>query len=233
MGIFDIFQTKHSLKGAGCLDGLTDRHSHVLFGVDDGLKTLENSLAVLEYMESVGISTLWCTPHIMEDVPNTTARLKERFEQLTAAYKGPIKLHLAAEYMLDNLFEKRLVERDILTMEDDIVLVETSANIPPVNFYEVLSEILRAGYRPMLAHPERYRYLKEDGYERLKKMGVRFQMNLASVVGYYGQTANNKALWLLEKGYYDEFGSDCHRLSSTKGNFERRVLTRDTVRLLK
>ena len=64
-------------------------------------------------------------------------------------------------------------------------------------------------------------------------MGVRFQMNLASVVGYYGQTANNKALWLLEKGYYDEFGSDCHRLSSTKGNFERRVLTRDTVRLLK
>ena len=233
MGIFDIFQTKHSLKGAGCLDGLTDRHSHVLFGVDDGVKTLESSLAVLAYMESVGISTLWCTPHIMEDVPNTTARLKERFEELTAAYKGPIKLHLAAEYMLDNLFEKRLAERDLLTMEDDIVLVETSTNIPPVNFYEVLSEILRAGYRPMLAHPERYRYLKEDGYERLKKMGVRFQMNLASVVGYYGQTANNKALWLLQKGYYDEFGSDCHRLSSTKGNFERRVLTRDTVRLLK
>ena len=233
MGIFDIFQTKHSLKGAGCLDGLTDRHSHVLFGVDDGVKTLESSLAVLKYMESVGISALWCTPHIMEDVPNTTASLKEKFELLKAAYNGPIKLHLAAEYMLDNLFEKRLEERDILTMEDDIVLVETSTNIPPVNFYEVLSEILRAGYRPMLAHPERYRYLKEDGYERLKKMGVRFQMNLASVVGYYGQTANNKALWLLQKGYYDEFGSDCHRLSSTKGNFERRVLTRDTVRLLK
>ena len=233
MRIFDIFQTKHSLKGSGCLDGLTDRHSHVLFGVDDGVKTLEGSLAVLEYMESVGISALWCTPHVMEDVPNTTARLEERFEQLKSAYKGPIKLHLAAEYMLDNLFEKRLAERDILTMEDDIVLVETSTNIPPVNFYEVLNEILRAGYRPMLAHPERYRYLNEEGYEKLKKMGVRFQMNLASVVGYYGQTANNKALWLLEKEYYDEFGSDCHRLSSTKGNFERKVLTRDVVHLLK
>ena len=84
----------------------------------------------------------------------------------------------------------------------------------------------------MLAHPERYRYLKQAGYEKLKEMGILFQMNLPSIVGFYGETANNKALWLLEKGYYDEVGSDCHRLQTTKEQFERKALTPDMVRLL-
>ena len=118
-------------------------------------------------------------------------------------------------------------------MDDDVVLVETSTWTPPVNFYDILEEMKKAGYRPMLAHPERYRYLNQAGYERLKGMGIRFQMNLPSLVGFYGETANNKALWLLEKGYYDELGSDCHRLQTTKEHFERRVLNKYIRRLLK
>lgn len=235
MSLFDnIFGNKKKcLLETKVFEGMTDSHSHILFGVDDGIRTLDGSLEALSYMESIGVTEIWCTPHIMEDVPNTTDRLKARFDELKAAYKGSVKLRLAAEYMLDNLYELRLSERDLLTMEEDSVLVETSTWTPPVNFYDVLQETLSAGYRPVLAHPERYRYLREDGYARLKNMGVRFQMNLPSLVSFYGETARGKAQWLLEKGYYDKLGSDCHRLYTTKEHFERKVLTSDVLKLLK
>lgn len=232
MGLFSRFRKPKSINDLRYLQGKTDRHSHILYGVDDGIRTLENSLAALAYMEEQGVTDLCCTPHIMEDTPNTTAFLKERFAELQSAYKGSIKLHLAAEYMLDNLFEQRLHNRDLMTMDDDIVLVETSTWTPPVNFHDVMEEMKKAGYRPMLAHPERYRYLKQAGYEKLKEMGILFQLNLPSIVGFYGQTANNKALWLLEKGYYDGIGSDCHRLQTTKEQFERKALDQDAIRLL-
>ena len=233
MGFFSIFSRPRSLVDSGFLQGKTDRHSHILFGVDDGVKSLEGSLAALAFMEQCGITDVWCTPHVMEDVPNATDFLKQRFGELVAEYRGNIKMHLAAEYMLDNVFEERLGERDLLTMEDDIVLVETSALSPPVNFYEILDKMKRAGYIPMLAHPERYRYLDQKDYVKLKEMGIRFQMNLASVVGFYGKTAKDKALWLLGKEYYDEIGSDCHRLQTTKQQFEYKALNRSDLSLLK
>lgn len=233
MGFFSIFSRHRSLVDSGVLQGKADRHSHILFGVDDGVKSLEGSLAALAFMEQCGITDVWCTPHVMEDVPNATDFLKQRFGELVAEYRGNIKMHLAAEYMLDNLFEKRLKERDLLTMEDDIVLVETSTINPPVNFYEILGDMRRVGYMPLLAHPERYRYLGEEDYRRLKQMGIKFQMNISSVVGFYGETARKKALWLLGEGYYDEIGSDCHRLNTTKKQFEHKVLKRKDLSLLK
>ena len=213
MGLFNIFGTqKHSLHSSGVLEGTVDSHSHVLFGVDDGVRSLEESLAVLSYEESLGITDLWCTPHIMEDSANLTDTLKARFEELTQAYTGPIKLHLAAEYMLDTVFEQRFADRDLLTMESDTLLVETSSWTPPLGLYDTFREIQSAGYRPLFAHPERYRYLNEPSYDRLRKLGIHFQLNLASLVGFYGETAMRKAQWLLANDYYSEVGSDCHRL---------------------
>lgn len=232
MGIFDFFKRKQSLLDSGVLQGATDRHSHVLFGVDDGIRTLEDSLAVLAYDEEVGIKEVWCTPHVMEDVANTTEKLRERFAMLQEAYKGPIKLNLAAEYMLDTLFEERFHAGDLLTMEDNTVLVETSTWNPPPDMTGTLRRIQKAGYRPLLAHPERYRYLNEAGYERLYKMGIHFQLNLGSLVGYYGETAMGKARNLLEKGWYSDVGSDCHRLSTIKEQYTREVLTKDILSLL-
>ena len=233
MGLFDfIAGKKHSMLSSGILEGSIDSHSHILFGVDDGIRTLEESLAVLKYEESLGVKELWCTPHIMEDIANATEDLKARFEQLQQAYQGPIKLRLAAEYMLDTLFEKRFGERDILTMDDDTLLVETSTMTPPVGLYETFREIQSAGYRPLFAHPERYRYLNEAGYERLKKMGIHFQLNLASLVGFYGETVMHKAEWLLEQGYYTSVGSDCHRFGLIKHQYERKILSKKTIEYL-
>lgn len=233
MGLFDFMKRKQSLLGSGVLQGATDRHCHILYGVDDGAKALEDALAVLAYDEEIGINEVWCTPHIMEDVPNTTEALKQRFAELQAAYAGPIKLHLAAEYMLDTLFEERFNAGDLLTMEDNTLLVETSTWNPPADMTGTLRKIQKAGYRPLLAHPERYRYMTEQGYERLHKMGIHFQLNLGSLVGYYGETAMRKAQELLEKGWYSEIGSDCHRLATIKEQYNREVLTKDIVSKLR
>ena len=234
MGIFDIFGTKTtSFFTSEVLSGATDSHSHIVQGVDDGGKTLEGTLAVLEYDEIRGITEVWCTPHIMEDSANQTDFLKARFEELQKAYTGPIKLHLAAEYMLDTVFEQRFRDRDLLTMDNDTLLVETSTWTPPLGLYDTFREIQSAGYRPLFAHPERYRYLNEPSYERLRKLGIHFQLNLPSLVGFYGETAQRKAEWLLANGYYTEVGSDCHRLRLIHEQYERKVLSKDTIAKLR
>ena len=230
MGFLGLFSgKKQSLLSSDVLRGATDSHSHILYGVDDGVKTLEETLAVLRYEESLGLKEVWCTPHIMEDSANHTEVLKDRFDELKAAYGGPIVLNLAAEYMLDTVFEQRFRDRDLLTMDNDTLLVETSTWTPPVGLYETLREIQSAGYRPLLAHPERYRYLNEPSYERLRKLGIHFQLNLPSLVGFYGETAMRKAEWLLANDYYTEVGSDCHRLRLLEEQYERKVLSKDTI----
>ena len=232
MGLFDFLHKKTSLRASGVLAGSKDYHSHLLFGVDDGVKSLEEALDVLSYAESNGVAHLWCTPHVMEDIPNATDMLQERFGMLEDAYTGGIKLHLAAEYMLDTEFEKRLETRDLLPLYDDVILVETSTTIPPINFMEVLQDIMSKGYRPMLAHPERYRYLTMNDYERLDSYGVFFQLNLPSIVGYYGDTAQHKARLILKNGWYKVAGSDCHRLPSYQTQINREVLTSDITKQL-
>ena len=229
MAFFGLFNCKKQLGQSGLFQGSTDRHSHILPGVDDGVKTLEESLEVLAYGESLGIKHWWCTPHIMEDCANTTAQLKERFASLCQAYKGSIKLHLAAEYMLDTVFDQRLKEGDLLTMEDDTILVEVSVIAEPYDLTGMLSDILSAGYRPLLAHPERYRYLTEKDFEKLHDMGVQFQLNLGSVTGYYGPVAEKKAKWILKKGWYTTAGSDCHRLSSLKKQYSIPAVTKKVL----
>ena len=225
MALFSLFNKKSSLLASGILENSTDRHSHILYGVDDGVGTLAESLEILDYLQELGVKELWCTPHVMEDIPNTTQFLRERFTQLQQEYKGNIKLNLAAEYMLDTLFEARLKSSDLLTMEDDTLLVETSTVAEPYNFYGVLQDIMSAGYRPLYAHPERYRFLGEKDFDKLYKMGVKFQLNLGSISGFYGQTAQKKAEYILSKGMYWCTGSDCHKLSSIKHQHNRDEIT--------
>ena len=229
MSFLDLFRRKSSLA-SGVLEGTTDSHSHILFGVDDGIKTLEDSLAVLYFLESIGIKTLWCTPHIMDDLATPTQALKSRFQELQQEYKGNIKLHLAAEYMLDSEFEKRLEQGDLLTYDGQTVLVETSMNVPPQNFMEIIQNIMNKGYRPLLAHPERYRYLGMKDYEYLSSIGVHFQLNLPSLTGYYGESAYEKSHELLRKGMYHRIGSDCHRVQTVQEQYRREALTKETIK---
>ena len=232
MALLSLFNKKTSLQSSGYLNGFTDRHSHILFGVDDGVKTKEESLAVLQYMEEQGVRELWCTPHVMEDIPNTSDSLKARFEELKSEYKGSIKLNLAAEDMLDTVFDSRLKSKDLLTMEDDILLVETSTIAEPYNLMGTMQDIMSAGYRPLFAHPERYRFLAEKDFDRLYEMGVKFQLNLGSITGYYGESAKKKAEYILKKGMYLCSGSDCHKLKSIIHQHSINELSKNLVGLL-
>lgn len=193
--------------------GATDCHSHILPGVDDGVADMETSLKILAAYEKLQIREVWCTPHVMEDIPNKTEDLKARFAELKAAYQGPVRLNLAAEYMMDGLFLERLEQGDVLTHghEGNALLVETSYYTPPLDLHGILETVKGKGYYPILAHPERYLYMKMSDYAPLKKMGVRFQLNLASLAGAYGEDALKKAQKLLKDEAYNFVGSDIHR----------------------
>lgn len=209
-----LFRKSVSLKESGVLKGFTDYHSHILPGVDDGVSALAEALEILACYEKLGIGTVWLTPHIMEDIPNATERLRERFEELTAAYQGSVRLRLAAENMLDSLFEERLEQGDLLPLGEkgNHLLVETSYYNPPMGLYEMLERIKSKGYYPVLAHPERYDYMGEKDYQKLKDMGVKFQLNLFSLDGYYGEKAKRTADSLLKTGAYELTGTDIHSM---------------------
>lgn len=210
-----FFKKNISLRDSGIFRGFTDWHCHLLPGVDDGVQTMEESLQILSLYEELGISEVWLTPHIMEDMPNRTEDLKERFVELNAAYQGNITLHLAAENMLDNLFEERLAKNDLLPLGKDgkHLLVETSYFNPPMGLKNILLRIKAKGYYPVLAHPERYVYMDGNDYRQLKDMNVLFQLNLPGIVGMYGPDVKKKAEGLLKSGLYNLTGSDTHRLS--------------------
>ena len=227
--MFGLFNRRQSILDSGLLKGAVDNHSHILYGLDDGVKTQEDSLAILQWLEEHGVSEVWFTPHVMEDVPNTTEAIRSRFGELKAVYTWGLKLNLAAEYMIDTLFEERLAQKDLLEHSEEVILVETSAIAPPINLWTILDRMLKAGYRPLIAHPERYRYMEPGDYKELHNMGCILQMNLPSIVGFYGESARQRAQYLLDKGWYRMIGSDCHRFKAIQAQYSAKELKKDTV----
>ena len=226
-----FFNKKHTIAASGILAGAADHHSHILPGVDDGVETMDEALRILATYEALGIKHLWLTPHIMEDIPNTPQKLTARFNELKAAYKGNITLHLAAEYMIDNHLHKLLQNHcpscirgasNTVAEGEGVspllpigtagkhILVETSYYNAPIRMRETLQQIKSLGYHPLLAHPERYMYLDNAEYQKLHDEGVKFQLNLASLAGGYGSVVKKKALWLLANDLYSVAGTDLH-----------------------
>ena len=207
---------KTTVRESGLLEGFCDCHSHLLAGVDDGVEEMDETLQILRLWQSVGMKEVWLTPHVMEDIPNEPAALRRRLAALQDRYDGNIRLHLAAEYMMDGLFLPRLEEHDVLTENDHRLLVETSYYIPPMNMEAILDSIRKKGFEPILAHPERYQYMDKDDYRYWKERGVLMQLNLPSLVGAYGPDVQYKAEWLLLKNMYDYCGTDTHSLEQAE-----------------
>lgn len=208
------FRKTITFARSGILKGMTDCHSHLLPGVDDGVGTLDESLRILDMMEKHGVRKVWLTPHIMEDIPNETVTLQEKFQELKRSYNGTLELALAAEYMMDNLFEERLEKDDLLPLEEGkrYLLVETSYFNPPMRLLSMLKHIQEKGYHPLLAHPERYEYMQMADYKALQQAGVAFQLNIPSLAGMYGRHVQKKAEALQKAGMYTLRGNDTHSL---------------------
>lgn len=230
--MFGFFSARNSIEGSGLVTGFIDNHSHILYGVDDGVQTKEDSLKILSYLEHAGAVEVWLTPHVMEDVPNTTSSLKARFEELKDSYNGVLKLNLASENMIDSLFFERLKTMDFLFHGDGKLLVETSTWSAPMDFWDILDTLLVRGCVPIIAHPERYRYMDMNDYSRLLDMGTILQLNLPSIIGVYGEDVRRKAQSLLAKGMYAMTGTDCHRFNALHIQFTSSVLTRSEISAL-
>ena len=226
-----MFFNKRRVAGSGLLRDFTDWHSHILPGVDDGVKHTESSLRILDRLEQEGVTRVVFTPHIMEDVPNSTADLRQRFDTFRQQYTGGIQLSLAAEHMMDQLFEHRLETGDLLPLTDRFVLVETSYFNPPYQMEQLLERIRDHGYTPVLAHPERYQYMDGDHYKRLHQHGILFQLNVPSLTGAYGEEAMAKAKDLLDRGWYHRLGMDIHSYHFLDAFLHSRILKKEIKKL--
>lgn len=135
--------------------------------------------------------------------------------------------------MMDNLFSERLESTPLLTTyESETVLVETSTVFPPLNMDEIFVRIKEKGYRPILAHPERYIYMKESDYKDLYFKGILLQLNLPSLLGSYGDMEKAKAEWLLDHGMYYTFGTDTHRVKQLELTLYKKCLSEKVVEQL-
>lgn len=224
---------------SGIFNAFTDCHTHILPGVDDGVGTEEEALEILSYYERLGVERVMLTPHIMEDLPQDVSDLRSRFQRLQSLYTGKIELSLAAEYMLDYSFFS-ILERgdrgerdDMLPLWGDHLLVEMSYAQPVLNIFECVERIMSKGYFVVLAHPERYLYLSPKEYKRLKEIGVRFQLNITSLLGAYGDRVRDRARWLLDGSYYDFLGSDIHNLRYHSGLLNAGKLRKREIALIR
>ncbi len=194
-----------------------DIHSHLLPGIDDGSKEMSESLEIIEKFLELGYEKLIITPHVMEDsYNNSTDIILEKYEKLKKAVNESgmnIKLEVSAEYYVDEEFLKRLENNDLLPIAGKYILFETSYYEKPLNLEFVIFQIQSKGYIPILAHPERYRYIEDmKYYDLLKEKGVLFQCNINSFGGFYGKTSLKKAKYLAKNNMIDFLGSDCHSM---------------------
>tara|TARA_R110001592_G_scaffold362989_2_gene679176 strand:- start:600 stop:1343 length:744 start_codon:yes stop_codon:yes gene_type:complete len=198
-------------------EGFVDIHSHLLPGIDDGAKDLEDSISLIQKMASYGIKNFITTPHILGDIyPNTPEIIKGKLQEVRAELlkrnMTDITIDAAAEYMLDEQFSAILEKEELLTLKDNFVLVEMSYFSPPINLYDLLFQIQLKGYKPVLAHPERYNSYHNNFEEfyKLKRAGCLFQLNLLSLTEQYGKGVQKTAEKLLKENLYDFVGTDTH-----------------------
>jgi tyrosine-protein phosphatase YwqE len=195
-----------------------DVHSHLIPGIDDGAQNEEESAALLKALAECGYKVLWTTPHIMSDYykndVNSVTEGLEKLRRIARENDIALRLEAAAEYYLDDAFFKQMKKEKVLAIDGRYVLFETSYVSKPLMLEEMIFAIGVAGYTPLMAHPERYRYVTDPKkeYARLKDLGVLFQVNINSFGGHYGRQAKALAQFLEEHGMIDFLGSDAHRI---------------------
>jgi protein-tyrosine phosphatase len=194
-----------------------DMHSHLVPGIDDGAATMEDSLALIRGLRALGYRKLITTPHVYgefyNNTPETILPPFEALKQAVAAEGIDVELEVAAEYFLDLYFLSSVLPGGLLSFGGDkkYVLVEVSMAGWPRIFDEIIFAIQSQGYTPVLAHPERYGYEESVEFFRgLKDRGILLQLNLLSILGYYGPSIRNNAFRYLDNELYELCGSDVH-----------------------
>jgi tyrosine-protein phosphatase YwqE len=235
--VFSIFKKKPKLASL-IPQGFIDIHNHVLPGIDDGARNLQDTQQLLAGMHALGIKKCIGTPHTLQGVwNNTTATIQDAWHSVDgiASLEGHTHLlRAASEYMIDNSLLERIQNKvPLLPLHHQKVLVEMSYQSPPLGLFDILFELQLQGYEVVLAHPERYYFYHNQfaQYEKLKQSRIQFQINLLSVTGYYGKDVALVAGQLLKEGYIDFAGTDIHHQRHVD-YFQQPVMLQHTAPLI-
>ncbi|MXV51879.1 capsular biosynthesis protein [Pedobacter sp. HMF7647] len=193
-----------------------DLHSHLLPNLDDGAKSLQDSVSLISELAELGFTKLITTPHVMSDYfKNTPEKILPALDivrEELSRLNMPMQIEAAAEYYMDEVFVSKLETETLLTLPGNYLLFELSFVNYPSNLYDVIDQILQKGYRPVLAHPERYPYFagEMENYSQLKDAGCYLQINTISLTGYYGKASQTIAEKLIDHTMVSFIGSDMH-----------------------
>jgi tyrosine-protein phosphatase YwqE len=212
-------------------------HSHLIPGIVDGARTLDDAMALARRMHELGYTKLVTTPHVQHDFyRNTPDIIRGGLEKVRAALKTehiPIEIEAAAEYLLDDGFGNLAERGNLLTFSGKHILVELSYFNPNPNLKTFVFNLQVDGYKVILAHPERYTYWFSDftKFEDLKDRGVLFQLNIVSMAGFYPEPVKKFAEKLIERGMIDFIGSDMHNMNYMAA-LEKSLKERSLVQLI-
>lgn len=206
-------QTRLDLGALG-----TDMHSHLIPGIDDGVKTLDESLELIRHFAALGYTRLVTTPHIMTDYyKNTPEIIRAGLADLRLAIKGEgiaVEVDAAAEYMVDIGFREKFEKGELMTFGNKYLLIEISYLNPPHDLSSIIFDLRLEGYHVILAHPERYGYWHGEFsvFEDLINRGVHLQLNMISLAGFYGDEVMRFARQLVDREMFSFAGSDMHNM---------------------
>ncbi len=216
--MFSFFSKKHDDSLNLSFLGV-DMHSHLLPDLDDGLQNMEQTIEFAKEMQDLGYKKLICTPHILPGVhENTTEIILARLAEVRTAFKENeiyIEIDAAAEYMVGQEFHEAIKNDDtLLTFGNKHILIEMSYAAPSQNIAQVIFDLRIKGYRPIIAHPERYNYYlgNKDAYEDFIVRGCLLQINLLSLTGFYGKPVQKAAEYLVKNKMVSFIGTDMHHL---------------------
>jgi protein-tyrosine phosphatase len=214
--MFSLFKRKEVVSPDLSFIG-ADMHSHLLPDLDDGLKSIDESLLCINELYKLGYRKLICTPHIIYDMyPNDHKTILPKLDEVRKAVKEhniQITIEAAAEYMVDMEMEKHILSGEpLLTFGNNLILIEMSYVAPSPNIEQVIFQLRLKGIQPILAHPERYIFYHNDfeKYQRFVDLGCLLQLNLLSLLGYYGKQIKLIAEKLLRNKMVDLLGTDMH-----------------------
>lgn len=194
-------------------------HSHILPGIDDGAATVEDSIDMVKGLMALGLKRSVATPHVISDMyRNTPESIGHSLQMLRTALQQnglDYRVDAAAEYMMDAAFFQMLERQEpLLCIKEKIILTEFSFGSIPENPRQMSFAIQTAGYTPILAHPERYTYFygNNKAYHLLDELGFQLQININSLLGYYGAGAEKAAKYILKNNLCRYLGTDMHRM---------------------
>ena len=211
---------------------MKDLHCHLLYGIDDGCKTIDDSIKLLRKLVDNGTTEVVLTPHYVENSKYNCNNKKK--EELFATLKNrvkkeniEVKLYLGNEVFYTNRFIELIKKKEIATINNSkYILFEFPLRNPTQKIGEVISSIIKNGYVPILAHPERYPMFQErpELAEEYLRMGVLLQGNYTSLFGKYGRKAKRVLKLLIKKGWISFLGSDAHHdIQNDKNQLERKL----------